>query len=62
MWLRKKTKKKLKSLIRFHSAKIIDNYNRGGGKEKKSKRIYRTSQNITMNVFLSSSPFFLMNV
>ena len=28
-----KKKKKLKSLIRFHSAKIIDNYNSGGGGE-----------------------------
>ena len=32
-------KKKLKSLIRFHSANKIDNYNRGGKKgEKKEKR------------------------
>ena len=30
----KKTKK-LKSLIRFHSANKIDNYNRGGGEKKK---------------------------
>ena len=51
-------KKKLKSLIRFHSANKIDNYNRGrkeGKKEKKSKRIYRTSENlIIINVFLES--------
>ena len=51
MWLRKK---KLKSLVGFHSANKIDNYNGGGGggvgnmeeKKEKSKRIYRTSQNI----------------
>ena len=30
MWLRKKRKKKLKSLVRFHSANKIENYNRGG--------------------------------
>ena len=54
-------KKKLKGLIRFHSANKIDNYNRGGKKEKESKRIYRTSQNIRIiNVFLESllSEFF----
>ena len=54
MWLRKK---KLKSLIRFHSANKINNYNRGGkkGKKKKSKRIYRASQNIRIiDVFLES--------
>jgi len=43
MWLRKKRfKKKLKSLIRFHSASKIDNFNRGGGtgegREKKKKK------------------------
>ena len=60
MWLRKKEKKKLKSLIGFLSANKIDNYNRGGEKRerekrKKSKRIYRTSQNIRIiNVFLES--------
>ena len=46
---KKKKKKKLKSSIRFHSANKINNYNGTGGKEKKkekSKRIYRTSQNI----------------
>ena len=51
-------KKKLKSLIRFHSANKINNYNRGGGrkrKRKKSKRIYRTSQNIRIiKIFLES--------
>ena len=46
--------KKLKSLI---SDNKIDNYNRGGKrkKKKKSKRLYRTSQNIgIINVFLES--------
>ena len=58
---------KLKSLIRFHSANKIDNYNRGGQKKKKkekwgrrwarkskkkSKRIYRTSQNKNNKFFL----------
>ena len=43
-------KKKLKSLIRVYSDIKINNYNRGWGK---SKRIYRTSQNIKIiNVFL----------
>ena len=51
-------KKELKSLIRFHSASKIDN-NRGVGgweeRERKSKRIYRTSQNIRIiNVSLES--------
>ena len=49
-------KKKLKSLIVFHSANKINNYNRGGKKEeKKSKRIYRTSQNIFLDSLLSES-------
>jgi len=58
--LRKKKKKKLKGLIRFHSANKIDNYNRGRKKEekkrkKKSKRIYRINQNRRIiNVFLES--------
>ena len=30
-------KKKLKSLIRFHSANKMDNYNRGGKMEEKKK-------------------------
>ena len=52
-------KKKLKSLIGFHSADKIDNYNRGEKKgikkRKKFKRIYRTSQNIgIVSVFLES--------
>ena len=49
-------KKKLKSLVRFHSVNKIDNYNRGGGKgKKKIQRIYRTSQNIgIIDVFLES--------
>ena len=36
-----KKKKKLKSLIRFHSAKIIDNYNSGGGGEWREKKIQK---------------------
>ena len=54
--MRKKKKKKfLKSLIKFHSANKIDNYNKGGKKKKKSKRIYRSSQNLRrINVFLES--------
>jgi len=54
-------KKKFKSLIGFHCANKINNYNRGGEKtkkkrkQKKSKRIYRASQNIRIiNVFLES--------
>jgi len=39
-------KKKLKSLNRFRSGNKIDNYNGVEGAENKSKRIYRTSQNI----------------
>ena len=57
---KKKKQKNLKSLVRFHSAKKIDNYKRGGIKEKEeeeeenSKRIYRTSQNLKIiNVFES---------
>ena len=59
-----KRKKNLRSLIRFHSADKIDNYNRElgrGRKEKTSKRNYRTSQNIRIiNFFLRhccQSPF-----
>ena len=37
-------KKKLKSLIRFHSANKIDNYNRGGKNDKKEK-IQKNLQN-----------------
>ena len=60
-------KKPLKSLIRFHSANKVDNYNREGEnrkqkwknrkekKRKERKRNYRTSQNIRIiNVFLES--------
>ena len=50
-----KRKKKLKSLIGFHNANKIDNYNRGGEKgiRKRKKFNYRTSQNIRIiNVFL----------
>ena len=55
MWMRG-GKTKLKSLIRFHSVNKINNYNGGGGRcRKKSKSIYRTSQNIRIiNVFLKS--------
>ena len=61
MWLRKE-KKKLKSLVRFHTANKIDNRGVGGKekKEEKSQRIYRTSQNMRIiNVFLlyCQSPF-----
>ena len=41
MWLRRK--KKLKSLIKFHSANKIDDYNRGG--KKKEKKIQKNLQN-----------------
>ena len=47
---------RLKSLIGFHSAKKIDNYNREGNKrkkKKKSKKFYRTSQKIRIMFFLS---------
>ena len=48
-------KKKLKSLIRFHSANKIDNYNRRG-KGKKIKQIQKNLQNKSRikNVFLES--------
>ena len=49
--------KKLKSLIRFHSANKIDNYNTGsggrGGKEKNPKNLQNTSKHQN-NVFLES--------
>ena len=50
-------KKKVKILIGFLSANKINSYNRGGKKKKikrkKSKRIYRTSQKMSIiNVFL----------
>ena len=52
-------RKKLKSLIRFHSVNKINDYNREGvgegGKKKKKrpKRNYRTSQSVRIiNVFL----------
>ena len=45
MWLGKiQNKTKLKSLIRFHSANNIDNYNKGG-KEKKNKKDQKKWQN-----------------
>ena len=47
-------KKKGQKLIRFHNANNIDNDGGWGGK-RKSKRIYRKSQNIKIiNVFLES--------
>ena len=49
---------KLKSLVRFHSASKIDNYNSRGKKKKNNKkklRIYRIIQNIRIiNIFLES--------
>ena len=55
-------KKTLKTLIRFHSANKINNYNKGVGgggeerrKEKKYRRVYGTSENIRIiNVYLES--------
>ena len=52
-----KKKKPLKILIGFLSASKINKYNRGEtkGKEKESKGIYGTSQNIrVINVFIES--------
>ena len=37
-------KKKLKSLIRFHSANKINNYNRGGKKKQKKEKIQKNLQ------------------
>ena len=42
MWEKNKQKKQLKSLIRFHSANTIDNYNRG----LKNKRIQKKKKKI----------------
>ena len=52
MWLRKKKKKKLKSLIGFHSANKIDNYNRRGGEKKKFEKNKWKHKNT--NFFLES--------
>ena len=44
--------KKLKSLIRFHNANKIDNYNRGGGgkrNKKEKKQIQKNLQNKSKN-------------
>ena len=57
-----KKKRKLKSLIRFHSANKTDNYNRAGGggreknrkKKKTSKRIYRNKKVRLVNAFFES--------
>ena len=38
-------KEELKSLVRFHSANKIDNYNRGRKKGKKKKKIQKNLQN-----------------
>ena len=46
MWQKKK-EKKLKSLVRFHSANKINNYNRRGEKEKKRKKIQKNLQNMS---------------
>ena len=40
---RKKKKKGLKSLIRFHSANKNNNYNRVGGKEEEKKKYSKES-------------------
>ena len=48
MWQRRENKK-LKSLIRFHSANKIDNYNREGEKENKKKKIQRNLKNKSKN-------------
>ena len=48
----RKKKKKLKSLVRFYSANKLYNSTERVKKKKKSKRIYRTCQNIRIiNVF-----------
>jgi len=55
MWQKKK-KKSLKSLIGFHSVNKIDNYNKGGKKEKKiQKNLHNKSKhknNIYIYIFL----------
>ena len=50
-------KKKLKSLVRFHTANKIDNRGVGGKekKEEKSRTNFRTHQNIRMIVFSLTS-------
>ena len=48
-------KKKLKSLIRFHSANKIDNYNRGGEKKKeKEKSTELQKPNVEAEVYNSN--------
>ena len=42
----KRNKKKLKSLIRFHNANKIDNYNRGRGKGKKEKNPKESTEQV----------------
>ena len=46
---KRKGKKKLKSLIRFHSGPKIDNYNRRWGEEGKRKRNPKNLQNKLKN-------------
>ena len=51
-------KKKLRILIRFHSANKINNYSRGGGEGKKKKKIQKNLQSESnlkiIHVFLES--------
>ena len=39
-------KKKIKCLIRFHSANKMDNYNRGGEKEKEKKNPKESTEQV----------------
>ena len=41
---------KLKSLIRFHSANKINNYNRAGGKGEKKKKVKKNPKEPTQQV------------
>ena len=45
MWLREK-KKKLKNMIRFHSANKIDNYGARGGGEKRKKNAKESKEQV----------------
>ena len=51
---KKKEKKKLKSLIRLHSANKIDNYNRGGKKEKRFQKNLQNNSKYKNNKCFSS--------
>ena len=44
MWLEKK--KKLKALVRFHSANKIDNYNKAGEKREEKKNPNESTEQI----------------